>query len=327
LAADHLPKRLRQNFPQKDQVAILFQDAEKLYFKLAAQKKEAKVDYLKSNGNRFCVMVSPPWMKWQSYLMYLEQAYDRDLQEDFAIDYSDHVASLIELISSDLKIQVAKSRVQVYCPDSETSLAKLKLSLPQKNSRGLKYHLEHALSFYLPEKEWMYLSRSTINHASGLAGQFIHAHLSRRKRTLWNLPEDFLPLIWVEALGFFFSKWINPKRKADTLESIRLRLAAGARDDGRKALLLALDHRLSEVVWVQTGRMRRPRYTPRELPAYFEASRIVGSMLGERLFQKVRSRTILPKELMSYLKVNVESDRFADFYWRLIRDLEHDQAL
>jgi hypothetical protein len=327
LASGHLPKRLRQNFPQKDQIAILFQDAERLYFKLAAQKKEAKVDYLKSNGNRFCVMVSPPWMKWQSYLMYLEQAYDRDLQEDFAIDYSDHVASLIELISSDLKIQVAKSRVQVYCPDSETSLAKLKLSLPKKNSHGLKYHLEHALSFYLPEKEWMYLSRATINHASGLAGQFIHAHLSRRKRTLWNLPEDFLPLIWVEALGFFFSKWINPKRKADTLESIRLRLAAGARDDGRKALLLALDHRLSEVVWVQTGRMRRPRYSPRELPAYFEASRIVGSMLGERLFQKVRSRTILPKELMSYLKVNVENERFADFYWRLIRDLEHDQAL
>ncbi|MGE3759837.1 MAG: hypothetical protein AB7H97_18870, partial [Pseudobdellovibrionaceae bacterium] len=261
-------------------------------------------------------------------LMFLEQAYDRDLQEDLAIDYSDHVASLIELIESDLKIQVAKSRVQVYCPDSETSLARLRVSLAKKYSRGLKYHLEHGLSFYLPEREWMYLSRSTINHASSLAGQFVHGHLSHRRRTLWNLPQDFLALIWIEAIGFFFSKWINPKRKADTLESIRLRLAAGrAKDDARKALLLALDHRLSEVVWVQTGRMRRPRYSPRSLPAYFEASRLVGSMLGERLFQKVRSRTILPKQLMSYLKINVESDKFSKFYWEMVRELEHDQAL
>lgn len=328
LAAGHLPKLLNKNFKSEESVAVIFQDVEKLYFKLAAEKKESRVDYLKAAGNRFCLMVSPPWMKWQSYLMYLEHAYDRDLQEDLAIDYSDHVASLVDLIATDLKIQVAKSRVAVYCPESAMSLAKLRMSLPKKYSRGLKYHLEHGLSFYLPEREWMYLSRSTINHASGLAGQFVHSHLSHRKRTLWNLPQDFLPLIWTEALGFFFSKWINPKRKADTLEAIRLRLAAGRKkDDGRQALLLALDHRLSEVVWVQTGRMRRPRYSPRNIPAYFEASRLVGSMLGERLFQKVRSRTILPKQLMSYLKVNVESDKFAKFYWDLIRELEHDQAL
>jgi hypothetical protein len=188
--------------------------------------------------------------------------------------------------------------------------------------------LEHGLSFYIPEKEWLYLSRATINHASSLAGQFVHGSLSHRKRTLWNMPNDFLPLIWIEALGFFFSKWINPKRKADTLESIRLQLSARrSMDDGRKALLKALDHRLSEVVWVQTGRLRRPRYSPRDLSAYLEAARIVGSMLGERLFQKVRSRTISFAQLMSYLKVNTEGKDFAEFYWELIREIEHDQAI
>ncbi len=328
MAAAHLPKQLQKYFSREGQVAVLFQDVEKLYFKLASVRREAKADYLKSSGGRYCLMVSPPWMKWQSYLMYLEQAYDRDLQEDLAIDYSDHVASLVELIEGDLKIQVPKARVQVYCPNSQNSLAKLKLTLPKKLSRGLVYHLERSLSFYIPEKEWMYLSRATINHASSLAGQFVHGSLSHRRRTLWDMPHDFLPLIWIEALGFFFSKWINPKRKAETLESIRLQLAARRpADEGRKALLLALDHRLSEVVWVQTGRLRRPRYSPRDLPAYLEASRIVGSMLGERLFQKVRSRTISFAQLMSYLKVNVEGKDFPEFYWDLIRAIEHDQAI
>jgi len=328
VAGKHLPKKLRTYFKRENEIAVLFQDVEKLYFQLALKNREGHVDYLKSAANRYCLMVSPPWMKWQSYLMYLEHAYDRDLQEDLAIDYSDHVASLIELLETDLKIEVNKARIQVYCPSSKTSLSRLKVSLPKRFARALRYHLEHDLSFYLPEREWLYLSRATINHASGLAGQFVHASLSHRQRTLWNMPDDFLPLIWVEALGFFFSKWINPKRKAETLESVRMQLSARrTKDKGRRALLLSLDHRLSEVVYVQTGRLRAKGFKPRDLSAYLEASRIVGSMLGERLFQKVRSRTISLKQLMSYLRVNIEDKDFAKFYWDLIRQIEHDQAI
>jgi hypothetical protein len=287
------------------------------------------VELLKTSGNRFCLMVSPPWMKWQSYLMFLEQAYDRDLQEDMvAIDYTDHVVSLIELLENDLKVKVKKSHVQVYCPNSKGSLARLRLSLPPRQERALVYHLEHDRSFFIPQKGWLYLSIPTINHATSLAGQYVHAQLCRRQRILWNVPEDFLPLIWVEAIGFFFSKWINPKRKAETLESIRLQLAARhPKEQGRRALLLALDHRLSEVLWVQTERMRQLRFKPRDMAAHLDAARIVGSMLGERLFQKVRSRTVSLSKLMSYLSINVDGPEFGKTYWQLIREVEHDQSL
>lgn len=328
LAHEHLPRLLRKVIKGAGDLLVVFQDVERLYFKLASKRHETTTDLLKAPGGRFCLMVSPPWMKWQSYLMYLEQAYDRDLQEDLAIDYSDHVVSLVELLENDLKIETKKSHIQVYCPNSRTSLARLRLSLPKRYARAMVYHLEHDLSFFLPEKDWLYLSRPTINHASGLAGQFVHAHLCKRQRTMWSMPKDFLPLIWIEAVGFFFSKWINPKRKAETLESIRLQLAARRpKDQGRAALLLALDHRLSEVVWVQTGRLRRPRFKPRQTDAYLEAARIIGSMLGERLFQKVRSRTISLPRLMSCLRIKVEDKDFAKFYWQLIRELEHDQSL
>ncbi len=328
VARTHLPKYLRQRIKAPGALVVLFQDVEKLYFQLARSQRDGQVEFLKSSHGRFCLMVSPPWMKWQSYLMYLEQAYDQDLQEDLAVDYSDHVASLIQLLASDLRVSISKAAVQVFCPSSKTSLNRQKVSLPKRLSRALVYHFEHGLSFYLPEKQWLYLSRPTINHASALAGQYVHARLSDRQRTMWDVPKDFLPLIWVEALGFFFSKWINPKRKAETLESLRLQLSArNPKDKGRQALLLALDHRLSEVLWVKTGRLRKPRYKPRELAAYFDAARILGSMLGERLFQKVRSRTISLTQLMSYLKMNIENKKFAGQYWELIRELEFDQVL
>ena len=217
--------------------------------------------------------------------------------------------------------------MQVYCPGSKTSLARLRLSLPSKQERILLYHLSHDQSFFIP-KRLALPSRPTINHASALAGQYVHAYLCKRQGVLWNLPQDFLALIWVEAIGFFFSKWINPKRKAESLESIRLRLEAQhPKEHGRKALLLALDQRSSEVLWVRTGRMRRTVFKVNEDDAYIDAARIVGSMLGERLFQKVRSKTISVRKLMTYLKVNVEAKDFAKFYWKLMREIEHDQTL
>ncbi len=328
LAEPHLPRRLRLKFKAPGEVLVFHQDAEQLYFKLALKNKENTVEILKAPRDRYCLMVSPPWMKWQSYLMYLEHAYDRDLQEDLSIDYSDHVASLIEVLAKDLGIAVAKSQVQVYSPNAKTSLVRQRLNLSRKQERALLYHLESDQSFFLPVKNWLYLSRPTINHASALAGQFVHAHLCKRQRPLWDMPGDFLPLIWIEATGFFFSKWINPKRKAETLESIRMQLAAKhPRERGRKALLLALDHRLSEVLWVRTGRMRSSRFVVRDTSAYLEAARMVGGMLGERLFQKVRSRTISLPKLMSYLKVNVDGPGFAKFYWKLVREIDHDQSI
>src|SRR5690606_8287315 len=127
----------------------------------------------------------------------------------------------------------------------------------------------------LPEKDWLYLSRATINHASALAGQYVHAHLCHRQRTLWNVPDDFLPLLWSEAVGFFFSKWINPNRKAESLQSLQLQLSAfHPEDKGREALLLALDHRLTEVIFIKTGRLRRKRFRPRNRSAYWDASRL-----------------------------------------------------
>jgi uncharacterized iron-regulated protein len=327
LALANLPKALKAHFKEPQNLAIVHQDVERLYFQLAAKDRESSVEILRAPHGRYCLMVSPPWMKWQSYLMFLEQAYDRDLQEELAIDYTEHVVSLIQVLESDLGIEFGKSQIQVYTPTSKTSLLRSRL-VPAAQEKALVYQLEHDLSFFVPRKGWLYLSRPTINHASSLAGQWLHAQLCHRTRALWTMPRDYLPLIWVEAMGFFFSKWINPKRKAETLESIRLRLAAQhPKERGRKALLLALDHRLSEVLWVRTGRLRKPKYKPRETVAYLDAARINGSMLGERLFQKVRSRTISLTKLMTYLRVNVERQDFAEFYWQLIAEIEHDQSL
>jgi len=123
-------------------------------------------------------------------------------------------------------------------------------------------------------------------------------------------------------VAFFFSKWINPRRKADTLESVRIQLAARhPRDQGRGVLRLVLDQRLSEVIYHETRRVRPRGLKAPTLGAYLESSRVLGSMLGERLFEKVREGSIGLPRLMTYLKMNPEAPEFGAFYRRITTEL------
>ena len=68
-----------------------------------------------------------------------------------------------------------------------------------------------------------FLSRATVNHAAEVAGHYLQSRLSKRQDPLWKMPTDFYPNIYLEALGFFASKIVNHRRKAESLEEIRVR--------------------------------------------------------------------------------------------------------
>ncbi|MEQ1878778.1 MAG: ChaN family lipoprotein, partial [Bdellovibrionia bacterium] len=81
IAGAHLPKWVDRDLGRPARSVFLFQNSERLYFTLARKGQEAAVHLLR-RGNRFCVLSSPPWVKWQSYLMFLENSLDRDLLEE-----------------------------------------------------------------------------------------------------------------------------------------------------------------------------------------------------------------------------------------------------
>jgi hypothetical protein len=122
LSSGHLPRLLRARMGDPGEVLVLFQDSEKLYFRLARKRSEGKVEILRGRGDRYCLNVSPPWMKWQSYLMYLEHTYDRELDGEVGVDYSDHVAALVSLLERDLRTRIDKSAVQVFTASSKQSV-------------------------------------------------------------------------------------------------------------------------------------------------------------------------------------------------------------
>ncbi|MGE4129989.1 MAG: ChaN family lipoprotein [Bdellovibrionales bacterium] len=323
LAESHMPRILRRHFSERGDLLVMFQDVERLFFQRHRQAHMTRTEYLRAARDRYCMMVSPPWMKWQSYLMYLEHTYDRDLEEDLVVEYTDHVASLVQILARDLRVKASAAKLQVYGPNSRLPIRALRSGLSKKTEKGLLYYLEHELNFFLSEKDFLFLARPTINSAATLAGQFLHAQLSHRTQSLSRMPAQFKALIWVEAVGFFFSKSINPKRKAESWDTLRHRLQSSSpKDKGQDALLLALDQRLSDMAWSLHGKRRKARVRTRNLGAYLEAARLVGQMVGEKLFQGVRSGRIRRVELMRLLRMPVGQEDFDARYREIIESID-----
>lgn len=324
LAQAHLPNELRK-INKLWNVMIYFQNVDELYFRFFRRLHQS--DLLWTSQNRFCRLASPPWVKWQSYLMFLESQIDQDLESEWEpLDLTDRVGELVQVFCKDLKLKVSLNPLAVYSSYQENWLKEGSSLLSVAERQVLNHLIEKDRSFYLVSHRSLYLSRLSINHAATLAGWYIHAQLSHRKSNLWSQSEEFLPLIWCEAVGFFFSKLINPKRKAEHPRMLKMRLAGlSSKDEARPALLLALEQRMSEIIWLYTGRMRKPRLRFRKDIYYVEAASLLGQMLGEKLFEAFQSQRLPLSKLRLWLMTDVDGQDptlFNDFYFSVLRRLE-----
>ena len=102
----------------------LYQSEEDLYFKNLSSPWLRK-------GNHYCVFTSPPWVKWQNYLMHLEKIKDQELDGD--IEYSGHVAQYIRFLAEELDISVSLSGLQVYLPHERSLEQELRSRLSAKD--------------------------------------------------------------------------------------------------------------------------------------------------------------------------------------------------
>ncbi len=324
LAQSHLPAALKKVFGFDPKPIVLLQNSEELYFRSVKENRSSRVEWLASTKNRFCQLSSPPWVKWQSYLMFLEQNYDRGLDEsDEGFDLTDQVSSLVSFLAKELEIKVSVDDVAVYSSEQISFEKSLQAKLTGPHKKLAERLIREDRSFYIPDHGLMYLSRLSINHAATLAGYFIHSKLSRASRVYWEQPEDFKRAVWSEAVGFFFSKLINHSRKAESLRSLKARLeTSSTKDLAKEALSLALEQKLAEVIFAHTGRSKKLKLKSKSAWVYLEDARIVGEMMGDKLFIHFTEDKLSKNELIKYLSINLDSAEFTEFYLRLVKKFE-----
>lgn len=330
LAGPHIPleieRHLGRSFAKK--ILRIFQNSERIYFQLLARELEATTDLVRLSKNDFCLMSVPPWVKWQNYLMYLEQAYDLELDEDdddedHFLDYTDHVSRYVKIISDELGLQVSSDHLSVYTAQDAAFWSQVREKYDAQKMRWIEQMIENEISFYLPEIGAAYLARATVNHAAALAMRFVHSQVSAMKRLLSDPPEDFLGLIWLEGVAYFGSKIINHKRKTDTIADIKSSLSSkGPLDVGKEALQLALAQKMHELMVITGVPQHRLLAKPKKKWSYLVAAQLLGGMMGERLYGGYRKKLISPMTVTNFLRKPADLQSFAIAYYDLLEVIE-----
>lgn len=310
----HLPQEVKKRplLLFRHEVTV-FQDNEVLYFRFQKKSKTWEPSVLRKK-NSFCWNVSPPWVKWQSYLIYLEKTSDQELEDD-DLDYEDHIKAFILWMCQDLQLRVSCNRLEVVTPKSAMNL---KTSIP---SPILKELISSERSFLLDAQGKIYLSRPSVNHAAAVAGKFIHNQLSGRKKIFYDLPNHLERRLWIETVGFFFSKWMNPSRKTEAFEDLQIRLGSL---DSKKTSSQTM--KLVSEIFVHGQRIKQGRRSRikrgslercQEL-SQLEAIRFLGRIFGKALFERVLSLGVSRDELQYWLQLPLEDQDFPKTFWEKI---------
>lgn len=329
LAKEHIPEEVLRHLGPSFEKKILrvFQNSEQIYFQLLAREVEDTTDLVRISKNVFCLMSVPPWVKWQNYLMYLEQTYDKGLSgdddDDEVLDYTDHVSRYVQIIADELGLKVSTSGLSVYTAQDKSFWLQVREAYQGEPLSWVENMIADGFSIYLPEIKAAFLARGTVNHAASLAMRYIHAEISGSGRFLCHLPEDFLGLIWSEAVAYFGSKIINHKRKTDTIADIKLSLASHSPNDmGKEPLQLALAQKMHELMMI-TGVVNHQLHAhPRRKWSYFLAANLLGGMLGERLYSGSQKKLVSSATVLSFLNKNVELENFKVAYYDMIEVIE-----
>jgi len=301
----------------------VFQNSESLYFQVLHRGLESKIELIQFKSGDFCVQSVPPWVKWQSYLLFLEKNYDRQIDEwDSEIDHTDHVAKLVDFLCAEFKLKFKPSHLAIYTANDTQIYAKMRKSLKPIDWLMVRKWITDQRSFYLPQLEIGYLGQTTVNHTATLAGEYVHSHLSKRKGVFSSGVKDFERHIWLQAISYLGSKVINHKRKTNTLEDLKKTiLMRETNKKQRQVLLLALQQKVREIRFLSHGQVVRLRKGIASNDCFVDSARLLGSMMGEKIYFLYHSRRWSLEKLKKVMRYSLEDVDFPQKYYKILREV------
>ncbi len=306
VAPPHLPRAvdaLLSEFNESLRSVVIYQNNESIYWELARHRLEQETDVVLIAEDRFCVMSTPPIIKFQSYLNWIDKTRElaspslRGWQGDIFGDEAlyNQVLQMVHIISQFLEIEAdGLEDFIVHSPADLDFLHHLRADkrLSHVEVDAIAAHIKTNESYFIDKGNIIYIANLSVNHAAEEATHFIHRVTAGPKRPDLTQVEDFYCRVMREALGFFGSKIINHKRPCYTLDDFKYvkRKYPSLPPDrirelraiGRYAAL----HKRRERAFLSSGKPWRLHGSLYELPlpVHLGVTHALGYMLGERLF-------------------------------------------
>jgi hypothetical protein len=290
IAPENLPAKVSEvvgDYYDSDEELFLYQNSESIYWQLAKAHMEDKVDVVRIDQKSFCLINTPPIVWQQSYLNWLEN-------EEGEIDYDDPKHSFLDLaknISKFLGLSLAKAQneVEVFTCGDLSFLERLKQDpdFSPEERQKIKRQVQLSESYYIPRRKWVYLANVSLNHAAEEAAHFIR-HVVAGDEFPRRPQDAFYANVLHEAMGFFGSKIINPKRKCLRVKDFKNMVEYFKRAKVPNDRALDLEVALAVLELKKMEKRGRPLADAERMiknhDLFFGVSHALGYMLGEVLY-------------------------------------------
>lgn len=302
IAPENLPAQVAKavgEYYHPDEELYIYQNSEQIYWKLAEAQLEDKVDIVRVDEKSFCLINTPPIVWQQSYLNWLEN-------EEGEINYEDPKHSFLELANNiakflGLKLPKPKDEVEVFTLGDLSFLERLKEDpdFTSTERKRIKRQVQLSESYYIARRKWVYLANVSLNHAAEEASHFIR-HLVGGDEFPRHPEDAFYANVLHEAMGFFGSRIINPKRKCLRVKDFKsmveyfkkVRMPEG-RDGDLEVALTVLELKKRE----KKGKpLADAAGMLRHHDLFFGVSHALGYMLGEILYHALVQGKFKKKE-------------------------------
>lgn len=216
LAPKHLPKDIIKAAKalkiKPPRITTLYQNSAAIYWRLSEKNIVDHTDFVKISKNEFCRMHTPPLIVQQSYLNWL---YHEEGTFDWA-DAKSNFLSLVKQICEILNFKVPKDveDIEVFtCGDlSFLNTLKRKKTFSPEEMKFINFQIRNEQSYFMPRARMVYVANVSIHHAAEEASHYLKFLLTGEEFPR-SRKDAFYANVLHEALGFFGSKLINPKRK------------------------------------------------------------------------------------------------------------------
>lgn len=321
LLPEGFPRLMTQSLKKRFNVLWVFQNSDELYFRHPPKAEKREGEIFKLDDKTFCLQNVSPWVKWQSYYLFLEASGETDFDED--LDLTEYVWGLSKVLGETLSIPVNLNEASVFTSQDRALWDFLK-KMTDKEIEIFQGLIRESMSFVRRDKGWAFLGRISANEAASLAFEILHFQMNPELKWKADSQSFWDDLIWIKSFAYFGSKVINPHRKSQSLVDLQKKSRSfSGRPLERQAARLALSYSLHQSLgkkfnWEQVASSDSVR---------FLAVKWISGLLGERIFNAYHQGYLNLMSLKAFLLKNPSEPNFQAVIHQLSEVIDQGDAL
>lgn len=222
VAPGHLPRKVEALLGDTQrETLVVYQNAEGVYWSLARTGKVESTRAVELSAREVCLVNTSPVVCQRSFLDYVEaEAGDAPIDETGIALTFRHLARDIGRFTG-LKVGNAVDQVLVLSAGDFDAIERLskRARFTAAELRHLEQHVLSLESAWIPRARAVWIASFSLNHAAEEAAHFVrHLCVGDAMERPRSRADGFWARCLEEALGFFGSRLVNPKRRCTQLD-------------------------------------------------------------------------------------------------------------